>query len=190
MLIDAQAAGEIDYAIYSATAFATAVVKCACVEAFAAPVRPPMPRLHSVLVARVGDQIEDLVAATASDLASTDDPVSASIVRARLSSQGIDAQAFFLSVSEHASPEDANVAPRRGRSCGGVVALPGARRPLRFGTFTRMVADDALAMERIRIVWQSPLIPSGPTPSASTCRRNSRTSFRGARRWRARIRSA
>jgi len=167
-LIDAQAAGEIDYAIYSATAFATAVVKCACVEAFAAPVAADGALgFHSVLVARAGDQIGDLAAAAGKRIGlGPDDSVSASIVpRQAFASQGIDPQAFFLSVSEYASPEEAMTALLRGE-----VDLAAAWSSLTgreetgyaFGTFTRMVADDALAMDRIRIVWQSPLIPFGP----------------------------
>ena len=31
-----------------------------------------------------------------------------------------------------------------------------------FGVFTRMVSAGALSMDRLRIVWQSPLIPFGP----------------------------
>ena len=63
-LIDAQAGGQVDYAIYSATAYATAVVKCECVEAFAAPVAADGSLgFYAILVARSGDSIADLAGA-------------------------------------------------------------------------------------------------------------------------------
>lgn len=168
LLIGAQAAGEIDYAIYSATAYATAVVKCDCVEALAAPLSADGSLgFHAVLAARAGDPIAGLADAKGKRLAlGPDDSVSASIVpRHAFATDGIDPATFFLSVTEYASPEDAMTALLRGE-----VDLAAAWSSLAgrestgysFGTFTRMVADGTLSMDRIRVVWQSPLIPFGP----------------------------
>lgn len=168
LLIDAQAAGEIDYAVYSATAYATAVVKCDCVEALAAPLSADGALgFHAVLVARAGDPTDGLAAAAGKRLAlGPDDSVSANIVpRHAFAAEGIDPATFFLSVAEYASPEAAMTALLRGE-----VDLAAAWSSLTgreatgysFGTFTRMVADGTLAMDRVRVVWQSPLIPFGP----------------------------
>lgn len=52
-LIEAQAAGRLEYAVYSATAFATASRLCSCVEPFAAPVAEDgATGLRAVLVTR------------------------------------------------------------------------------------------------------------------------------------------
>jgi phosphonate transport system substrate-binding protein len=168
VLIDAQAAGEIDYAIYSATAYATAVVKCDCVEPLAAPLAADGALgFHSVLVARTGNPIDGLPAAAGKRVGlGPGDSVSGSIVpRHAFAAEGIDPATFFLSVTEYASPEDAVTALLEGE-----VDLAAAWSSLTgreaggysFGTFTRMVADGALSMDRIRVVWQSPLIPFGP----------------------------
>jgi phosphonate transport system substrate-binding protein len=168
LLIDAQAAGEIDYAIYSATAYATAAVKCDCVEALAAPLSADGALgFYSVLVARAGDPIDGLATATGKRLAlGPADSVSASIVpRHAFAADGIDPATYFMSVTEYASPEDAMAALVHGE-----VDLATAWSSLTgreasgysFGTFTDMVSDGELAMDRIRVVWQSPLIPFGP----------------------------
>ncbi len=168
LLIDAQAAGEIDYAIYSATAYATAVVKCACVEAIAAPLSADGALgFHSVLVARADDGIADLAGAADRRLAiGPGDSVSASIVpRHAFTAEGIDPATYFGSVAEYASPEDAVAALLDDE-----VDLAAAWSSLSgreatgysFGTFTRMVADETLSMDDIRIVWRSSLIPFGP----------------------------
>ncbi len=167
-LIDAQIAGEIDYAIYSATAFATAVVKCDCVEAFAAPIaQDGALGFHAVLVARAGDGIEGLAEAGGKRLGlGPADSVSGNLVpRHALTAEGIDPASHSLSITEYPSPEAAVTGLLEGQ-----VDLATAWSSMTgreatgytFGTFTRMVAAGTLSMDRIRIVWESSLIPFGP----------------------------
>lgn len=167
-LIDAQINGEIDYAIYSATAFATAVVKCDCVEAFAAPISADGSLgFYSVLVARAGDDIEGLAETRGKRVGlGPDDSVSGSLVpRHALTAEGIDPDTAFLSIVEYPAPDEAITGLLHGE-----VDLAAAWSSLTgreatgysFGTFTRMVSEGELSMDRIRIVWRSSLIPFGP----------------------------
>lgn len=167
-LIDAQAGGQVDYAIYSATAFATAVVKCECVEAFAAPVAADGSLgFYSILVARAGDSIADLAGATGKRLGlGPADSVAGSIVpRHAFAADGIDPDTYFLGVTEFPTPEAGVKAMLRGE-----VDLAAAWSSLTgseslgysFGTLNRLVTEGMLGMERIRIIWQSRLIPFGP----------------------------
>ncbi len=167
-LIDAQAAGELDYAIYSATAYATAVVKCDCVEAFAAPLAADGALgFYAVLAARSGDDIADLAAAGGKRLGlGPPDSVAGSLVpRHAFAADEIDPATFFLSVTEYPSPEAAITALLRGEVdlAAAWTSLTGpAATGYDFGTFNRMVEDGTLSMDRVRIVWQSSLIPFGP----------------------------
>jgi phosphonate transport system substrate-binding protein len=167
-LIDAQAAGRVDYAIYSATAYATALVKCECVEAFAAPVAADGALgFYSVLIARSGDNIDGLAGAEGKRLGlGPPDSVAGSLVPRRgFAAEGIDPKEFFLSVAEYPTPEDAVMALLRGEVdlAAGWSSLTGsAALGYAFGTLTAMVADGALDMNRVKVVWQSRLIPFGP----------------------------
>lgn len=167
-LIDAQVAGQVDYAIYSATAYATALVKCDCVEAFAAPVAADGALgFYSVLVARSGDNIDDLGDAEGKRLGlGPADSVAGSLVpRRAFTAEGIDAETYFLSVAEYPTPEDAVMALLRGEVdlAAGWSSLTGsAALGYAFGTLNAMVADGVLDMNRVKVVWQSRLIPFGP----------------------------
>ncbi|HET7718105.1 MAG TPA: phosphate/phosphite/phosphonate ABC transporter substrate-binding protein [Bauldia sp.] len=167
-LIDAQAGGQVDYAIYSATAYATAVVKCECVEAFAAPVAADGALgFYSILVARSGDPVADLAGAKGKRLGlGPKDSVAGSIVpRHAFAADDIDLATHFLAVREFPTPEDAVKALLQGEvdlaaawsSLTGSAALGYS-----FGTLNRMVAEGTLSMDRIKLVWQSRLIPFGP----------------------------
>ena len=116
-LIDAQAGGHVDYAIYSATAYATAVLRCDCIEAFAAPVAADGALgFYSILVARSGDSIADLAGAGGKRLGlGPADSVAGSIVpRHAFAADGIDPDAYFLAVTEYPTPEEAMAALLRG----------------------------------------------------------------------------
>ena len=167
-LIDAQAGGQVDYAIYSATAYATALVKCDCVEAFAAPVAADGALgFYSVLHARTGSGISNLETAKGKRLGlGPSDSVSGSIVpRHAFAAENLDPADFFLSVTEFSSPEEA-VAALLGDEIDVASAwssLTGSERlGYAFGTLTRMVSEGTLSMDRVRVIWQSPLIPFGP----------------------------
>jgi phosphonate transport system substrate-binding protein len=167
-LIDAQANGEVDYAIYSATAYGTAVVKCDCVEAFAAPVAADGALgFYSILVARAGDAIPSLGGAEGKRLGlGPADSVTGSIVpRHAFTVAHIDPEDYFLSISEYPSPEEAINALLRGEVdlAAAWSSLTGSERlGYAFGTLSRMVGEGTLTMDRVRVVWQSQLIPFGP----------------------------
>ena len=167
-LIDAQAGGRVDYAIYSATAYATAVVKCECVEAFAAPVAADGALgFYAIFVSRSGDSIADLAGARGKRLGlGPVDSVAGSLVPLRaLAAAGIDPESYFLSVTEHPTPEEAVMALLRGEVdlAAAWSSLTGsASLGYSFGTLNRMVAEGKLAMDRVKVVWQSRLIPFGP----------------------------
>ena len=167
-LIDAQAGGRVDYAIYSATAYATAVVKCECVEAFAAPVAADGALgFYAIFVSRSGDSITDLAGAEGKRLGlGPVDSVAGSLVPLHaLAAADIDPDTYFLSVTEYPTPEEAVT-----RLLGGEVDLAAAWSSqtgsaslgYSFGTLNRMVAEGRLDMNRVRVVWQSRLIPFGP----------------------------
>lgn len=167
-LIDAHTGGQVDYAIYTATAYATAVATCECVEAFAAPIAADGSLgFYAILVARAGDNIADLAAAQGKRLGlGPPDSISGSIVpRHAFTADKIDLDTYFLSVTEYLTPEEAIEA-----LLGGEVDLAAAWSSLTgseslgysFGTLTRMVDEGTLSMNRIRVAWQSPLIPFGP----------------------------
>lgn len=167
-LIDAQAGGQVDYAIYSATAYATAVLKCECVEAFAAPVAADGALgFYAILVARAGDSIADLAGAAGKRLGlGPADSVAGSIVpRHAFAADKIDPNAYFLSVTEFPTPEEAMAALLRGEVDIATAwsSLTGSESVgYAFGTLTGMVSEGTLTMNRVRIVWQSRLIPFGP----------------------------
>jgi phosphonate transport system substrate-binding protein len=167
-LIDAQARGDVGYAIYSATAYATAVMRCACVEAFAAPIAADGSLgFYSILVARAGDAIPNLDGARGKRLGlGPADSITGSIVpRHVFATDGIDPSTFFLSVTDFPSPEAAVAALLRGQVdvAAAWSSLTGSERQgYAFGTLTRMVSEGTLTMDRVRVVWQSQLIPFGP----------------------------
>lgn len=167
-LIDAHVGGQVDYAIYSATAFATAAVKCECVEAFAAPVAADGALgFYAILVARSGDRISDLAAAKGKRIGlGPPDSVAGSIApRHAFAAENIDLDTHFLSVTEYPTPEEAITALLRGEvdlAAAWSSVTGSASLGYSFGTLTRMVGEGTLSMNRIHIAWQSPLIPFGP----------------------------
>ena len=60
-LIDAQASGRVDYAIYSTTAYATAQLLCSCVEPVVAPVAEPshVPPAATDVIAGSLDEVDE-----------------------------------------------------------------------------------------------------------------------------------
>jgi len=167
-LIEAQATGGVEYAIYSATAYATAAVGCQCVEAFAAPTAADGALgFHAVLTARSGNDIADLADARGKRLGlGFANSVGTSIVpRHALAAEGIDPATYFLSISEYSAPEEAVTALLSGEIdiAAAWSSMTGSRDGgYDFGTFADMVGEGTLSMDRVRIIWQSGLIPFGP----------------------------
>ena len=167
-LIDAQASARVQYAIHSASSYVTAEALCACVEPIALPSAFDGSRgFHSVLVAHAGSAIASLADARGKRLALTGaDSVAGRLVPLKaLAGQGIDPKSYFSSVLTAADPEQAvtMLFTDEADLAAGWSSLAGdAASGYSFGVFTRMVAAGALAMDRLKIVWQSPLIPFGP----------------------------
>ncbi len=82
-----------------------------------------------------------------------------------LAGEGIDPKSYFSSVLTAADPEQAvtMLFTDEADLAAGWSSLSGdAASGYSFGVFTRMVSAGALSMDRLKIVWQSPLIPFGP----------------------------
>ena len=167
-LIDAQASARVQYAIHSAASYVTAAATCECVDPLALPAAFDGSRgFHAVLVAHAQGAVTSLADAKGNRLALTgEDSIAGRLVPLRaLADQGIDAPAYFSSVLTAADPEQAVTMLFTGETdlAAGWSSLSGdPAAGYSFGVFTRMVADGALSMDRLRIVWQSPLIPFGP----------------------------
>ncbi len=167
-LIDAQASARVQYAIHSAASYATAEALCACVEPVALPAAFDGSRgFHSVLVSLAGGTIATLADARGKRLALTGaNSVAGRLVPLKaLAAQGIVADSYFSSMPTASDPEQAvtMLFTDEADLAAGWSSLAGdAGNGYSFGVFTRMVSAGALAMDRLRIVWQSPLIPFGP----------------------------
>jgi phosphonate transport system substrate-binding protein len=167
-LVDAQASARVQYAIHSASSYVTTQALCACVEPVALPSAFDGSRgFHSVLVAHAGTAIASLAEARGKRLAlSGADSVAGRLVPLKgFAAEGIDVSAYFSSVITAADPEQAitMLFTDEADLASGWSSLAGdAATGYSFGVFTRMVASGALAMDRLKIVWQSPLIPFGP----------------------------
>jgi phosphonate transport system substrate-binding protein len=167
-LIDAQASAHVQYAIHSAASYVTTQALCACVEPVALPSALDGSRgFHSVIVTLAGSEISGLAEARGKRLALTGaDSVAGRLVPLKaLAAENIDATASFSSVVTAADPEQAvtMLFTDEADLAAGWSSLSGdVASGYSFGVFTRMVASGALAMDRLKIVWRSPLIPFGP----------------------------
>ena len=167
-LVAAQASARVQYAIHSASSYVTAQALCTCVEPVALPSAfDGLHGFHAVLVAHAGTAIASLADARGKRLALTGaDSVTGRLVPLNaFAAEGIDAPADFSAVLTAADPEQAvtMLFTDEADLAAGWSSLSGdAATGYSFGVFTRMVASGALAMDRLKIVWQSPLIPFGP----------------------------
>lgn len=167
-LIDAQSSGGIQYAIHSASSYVTAEALCACVEPVAAPTAfDGSHGFHAVLVTHSGGDVGDLASARGKRLAlSQVNSIAGRLVPLQaLAAQGIDPKSYFSSIVTATDPEQAvtMLFTDEADLAAGWSSLAGdPAKGYSFGVFTRMVADGSLSMDRIKIVWQSGLIPFGP----------------------------
>lgn len=167
-LIDGQAGGGIHYAIYSATAFVTAAVKCGCVEPLALPTRSGGEAgFHALLIARADGPIGSLDEAEDTRLAvAAEDSVAGRLLQMRgFEEEGIVPSEYFSEIIETRDPEMAISALLAGEADLAVAwsSLSGDRDAgYSFGALAQLVAEGGLSMDQIDIVWQSPLIPFGP----------------------------
>jgi phosphonate transport system substrate-binding protein len=166
-LIEAQSASRIHYGIYSATAFSTAAAACRCVEPVAIPTAPGGETgFHAILVARSDGPIETLAAAKATRLAlAGPDSVAGRLMPMKAFAEEGIAAPDFAEILDTADAEMAVTALLAGEAdvAAAWSSLSGdVASGYSFGTLTALVAEGGLAMDQIRIIWQSPLIPFGP----------------------------
>ncbi len=167
-LIDAQVSARVQYAIHTAASYVTTEVTCDCVDPVALPSAADGGHgFHSVLVAHADSPIATLADAKGRRLAlSGPDSIAGRLVPMKaLAKEGIDPPSYFSKVVTAANPEQAitMLFTDEADLAAGWSSLTGdADGGYSFGVFTRMVADGALAMNRLRLVWTSPLIPFGP----------------------------
>ncbi len=168
VLIDAQATDRVQYAIHSATSYATAEAICTCVEPLALPTAFDGARgFHAVLVARADSAINSIDDARGKRLVVTAaDSVAGRLVPMNaLAGQGIDPSRYFSSIGEAVSPADAVIALFTDQAdvAAAWSSLTGdAAGGYDFGVLSEMVGNGQLSMDQIRVVWTSPLIPFGP----------------------------
>jgi phosphonate transport system substrate-binding protein len=167
-VIDAETSGRVPYAILSASGYATAAEMCHCVEPLALPSAFDGARgFYSVMLARSDSQIKTLADTDGARLAlGAADSVTGHLVPLQaFAATGIDPETHFAALYESPGPVDAIRALLDGRADVAVAwsSLTGdATSGYDFGPLTSMVAEGALSMDQVRIVWQSALIPFGP----------------------------
>ncbi len=167
-LIDAQVSGRVQYAIDSAVAYVSAAAMCGCVEPLAAPLAEDGARgFYSILLARAGEPIVSLETAEGARLAlAAPDSVAGRLIPMQgFAAAGIDPAKYFSEVQNYAAPEPAVRALLDGTAdvAAAWSSLSGdPASGYSFGVLTRMVVDGELSMDRVAVVWQSPLIPFGP----------------------------
>ena len=167
-LIDAQINGQVNYGVYSATSFATAVTMCDCIEAIAAPVAGNGALgFYSILLARKGSGIRTLAEAEGKSLAVTGaGSVAGNLIPMQaLADEGIVPDQYFRRIDVEPDPRaaiKALVAREVDLAVGWSSFTGKTLTGYDFGVLTRMVADGELNMGQVRIIWRSPLIPFGP----------------------------
>jgi phosphonate transport system substrate-binding protein len=167
-LIDAQATDRVQYAIHSATSFVTTVDNCRCIEPLAlAAAFDGATGFHAVILARADSPIRSLADAKGARLAVTGgDSIAGRLLPLKyLARGGFDPATDLAAAVEAADPAVAIAALLAGQvdlavGWSSLTGDPAAGYD--FGVLTAMVAGGQLAMDSVRIVWQSPLIPFGP----------------------------
>jgi phosphonate transport system substrate-binding protein len=167
-LIDAQATARTQYAIHSAASFAAARVTCDCVEPLAVPAAADgSTGFRAILVSRSDGNIRSLSDARDRRLAvSGEDSLAGRLVPLKaLAREGIDPVEYFSAIVEKDGPQAAILSLFSGESdlAAGWSSLAGdAAGGYSFGILTTLVAEGAITMDEVRVIWQSPLIPFGP----------------------------
>jgi phosphonate transport system substrate-binding protein len=167
-LIDAEVNGRVQYALDSAASYATAAELCGCVEPLAVPVQADgSTGIHAVMISRIDGPILSLAEARGARLAvGPPDSVAGHLVPfSEFARAGIEPESYFGAVVEVADPEQAVSALLAGQVDAALAWSTLAGDPSAgygSGVFGKMVSEGTLDMSRIRLAWQSPLIPYGP----------------------------
>ena len=174
-LIEAQASGRVQYAVYSALAYATALERCGCVEPLVAPVdgdgadrhptRPGAPDGRSVLVTRDG-RLPDLAAMASHRIAiaPADNVGGALLPLAALSAEGVKIAQDSPFLARAASATAAETMLSGGEADGlfGWEPADADGQPARSrGTVARLEAA-GIPEASLRLLWTSGLLRYGP----------------------------
>lgn len=150
-LIDAHAAGRVDYAVYSAIGYATAWRLCACVEPLVAPMgNDGSAGIRSVLIERTDAGPERPVAVAAGDLARLLHPAAG----AGTQPPRVVAAASFAQVEDMIRTGSAG-------SGFGWEAVDESGRAVGAGTLARLT-NAGVAAASLRVVWRSEPLRYGP----------------------------
>ena len=167
-LIDAEVSDRVNYAINSATSYATAEARCDCLDPVAAPTAFDGSRgFYAVLLVRADSPIRSLADVRGTRVAfSAPDSIAGRLVPMRaLAAAGIDPATGFAATLTESGPEAAVAALLSGEADVAVAwsSLRGdPASGYSFGVLTRLVAGKRLSMDKVRILWQSGVIPFGP----------------------------
>ena len=172
-LIEAQANARIEYAVYSATAYATASERCGCVEPLVAPIDADGTiGIRSVLLTREG-KVPDLAAMAVHRIVmAPSDSVGGSLLPlAGLAAEGIRIaeDAPYLTHAGSAAAAETMLIDGRADALFGWVAAtadgppanPGSQPADPQGTVARLAAA-GLSQTALQVVWTSGLLRYGP----------------------------
>lgn len=165
-LIEAQADARIEYAVYSATAYATASERCGCVEALVAPVDSDgAVGIRSVLLTR-DDKVPDLAAMAGHRIVMAPlDSVGGSLLPlAGLAAEGVKVgeDAPFLTHAGSAAAAEAMLVDGEADALfGWIPAVADDGPEIAGGTIARLEAA-GLSRTALQVVWKSGLLRYGP----------------------------
>ncbi|RWC48511.1 MAG: phosphonate ABC transporter substrate-binding protein [Mesorhizobium sp.] len=164
-LIEAQASARIQYAIYSAAAYATASQRCLCIEPLVAPVDSDgAVGIRSVLLTRDG-KLPDLAAMDGYRIAmAPSDSVGGSLLPlAALAAEGrkVAEDAPFLVHADSAEAAETMLVDGKADGLFGWVTAAADGQREASGTQARLEAA-GLSVSALRVVWTSGLLRYGP----------------------------
>lgn len=164
-LIEAQASGRVQYAVYSALAYATASERCGCVEPLAAPVDADgAVGIRSVLVTRDG-RLTDLAAMASRRIAIAQaGNVGALLPLAALSAQGVKIaqDSPFLARAVSATAAETMLSGGEADGLFGWEPVDAGGQPTHAdGTVARLEAA-GIPGASLRVLWTSGLLRYGP----------------------------
>ncbi|MBN9222904.1 MAG: phosphate/phosphite/phosphonate ABC transporter substrate-binding protein [Mesorhizobium sp.] len=165
-LIEAQANARIEYAIYSSTAYATALQRCGCIEPLVAPVDSDgAAGIRSVLLTMDG-KLPGLAAMSTHRIAMAPaDSVGGSLLPlAGLAADhvGITENAPFLIHADSASAAEKMFFDRQADALFGWVRAAADGQPLLSGGTQARLEMSGLSVSALQVVWTSGLLRYGP----------------------------
>ncbi|WP_246674570.1 PhnD/SsuA/transferrin family substrate-binding protein [Mesorhizobium sp. B4-1-3] len=165
-LIEAQASGRVQYAVYSALAYATASERCGCVEPLVAPIDADgAVGIRSVLVTRDG-KVPDLAALASHRIAiAPDDNVGGSLLPlSALSAEGVKIarDSPFLVRAASATAAEMMLAGGEADALFGWEPAGADGQPSHSGGSVARLEAAGLPEASLRVLWSSGLLRYGP----------------------------